>query len=851
MSDRVPSPEEFFGFQLGSDRKIARWDQIVGYFHRLAQESECIRVIDLGPSTEGHPFLLVIISAPENLDRLEELKAINAQLSDPRDVSDVTIPTLVASGRAVICQSMSLHATEISGTQMAPELAYDLVTGSDPATRAILDEVIFLMIPCSNPDGQIMVSDWYEQHLGTEYEGCRLPWLYHRYAGHDNNRDAFMTQLVESRAIARILFQEWRPQAYQDLHEMGSYTARFYVAPYSEPIHPHADPLVWREINWYGAHMAYKLEEAGKAGVLNAAYFAGWCHLGFHWIGLYHNLASMLTEGAPAKLATPLFVHRSQLSGEGSGTVRAFPQYKAQTNFPNPWEGGWWRLRDLVEYQKTAARALLEMAARHRETILQNAVRKARQQTARGASGQPAAFVIPAHQHDPLTAQKLVRKLFEQGIELRRATEAFTDGEVSYPAGSTLIPLAQPKMGLIRTLLERTRYPDDAWTRLPDGSPARPYDTATDTFAEFMGCDVRPLLGTSPRKVETIREPETPVGVRSGPSTVGYLFDGRLNDSFAAVNAFLRQGIAVRRFDDAVAWNETAFPPGTFLVAAGCEDAIDAVARETGVPFHALAEEPHAPRHVVKPQRIGIYQRYWGGNMDEGWTRLVLEQFGFPYTTLQDEAIKKGELNASFDVILFPHDSLIAITGNEERFQDETVPPDYRSGIGDEGVAAIKAFVAGGGALVLLNQACDLAFEKLGLKATAAPRIENLLKDVPTREFFCPGSTLRARVDTHHPLGYGMPAEALLLGWDSPAFRIKPSPFNERCEVVVEYPKSEILQSGWLIGEERIAGHPAMVSVGLGKGRVILYGFRPQHRAQTHGTYKLLFNALLGRQSTP
>ena len=336
---QVISPEAFFGFQLGSDRKMAHWHKIVEYFQLLENESDKLQVVDMGPSTEGHPFLLVFISSPQNLANLAHLREVNAKLTDPRGLSEEEASHLADEGVAVICQSMGLHASEIGSTQMASELAYDLLTKTDEQTQRILDNVIFVMFPCLNPDGQIMVTDWYNKYLSTEYEGCSLPWLYHKYAGHDNNRDAFMMNLVESRYVAQILFQEWHPQVFQDHHEMGGYGARLYVAPYCEPIHPHADPLVWREINWYGAHMAYKLEERGKTGVINAALFPAWSHLGFHWLGNFHNIASMLTESAHAKLATPLYLHKSQLQGH-AGTLRAFPHYKPQTNFPHPWEGG-------------------------------------------------------------------------------------------------------------------------------------------------------------------------------------------------------------------------------------------------------------------------------------------------------------------------------------------------------------------------------------------------------------------------------------------------------------------------------------------------------------------------------
>ena len=853
MNNQVTTPETFFGFQLGSDRKIARWDGIVDYFRLLEGQSDRMQVIDMGPSTEGNPFLLAIISSPKNLDNLAHLREVNAKITDPRGLSEDAIKQLVSEGKTIICQSMGLHATEIASTQMAPELVCDLIVSDDEETQRILDNVIFLMIPCFNPDGQIMVTDWYNQYLGTEYEGCTLPWLYHKYAGHDNNRDAFMMNLVESEYVARIMFQEWHPHAYQDHHEMGSYGARLWVSPYSEPLHPHADPLIWREISWYGAHMAYKLEEGGVTGVLNAALFPAWSHLGFHWIGNYHNIASMLTESAHAKLATPMYIHKDQLKGEddrrqveggGGSTLRAFPHYKPQTNFPHPWPGGWWRLRDLVEQQKIAAWGLLDLAARHRDTVLWNAYLKAKRQTELGACGKPTAYLIRVGQHDPLTVVKLINKLVGQGIDIQRATQDFTANGMTYPAGTYRIPLNQPKMGVIKTLLGQTFYPDDAWTRESDGSPLRPYDTATDTMAEFMGVHVEPVNANAEGSFEVVTASEKLTGQLVGTPKFGYVLDGRLNDSFVVVNRLLDQGVEVMRVDQAVEAGTQRFPAGAFVIPPGSEATLKAISQDSGVTFYALEGDAKAAQRGVERQRIGMYQRYGGGNMDEGWTRLVLEQFGFPYKTLKDEDIQAGNLNQSLDLIILPNDSTTLIVGEKEEEESKTseIPPEYRSGIGDDGVEAIKQFVDNGGTLVTLNQACDFAIEKLDL------RVKNLLKDKPSKEFFCPGSTLKVNINASHPLTHGMPDEGLIFFWSGPAFEVLQSAFNERYEILVQYPERDILQSGWLGGENQIAEKAAMISAQYGAGRVILFGFRPQHRAQTHGTFKLLFNALIASE---
>jgi len=835
---RLTTPESFFGFRLGSDRKMASWDKIVAYYRLLARESNKIKVVDCGPATLGNPFLLVIISSPQNLARLEELRRINLRISDPRGIGEAEIKKLVAEGKAVMCQSMSLHATEIGGIQMAPELAYDLASRGDEETRRILDNVIFLLVPSLNPDGAVMVYDWYQKYLGTEYEGSELPWLYHAYAGHDNNRDAFQTNLVESQYMAKILFRDWIPQAYVDHHHMGSYGPRIFIPPYAEPIRPLADPLIWREHSWYGAHMAYKEEEAGLSGVINMAQYSGWGHFGFHWITPFHNIAGMLTESASARLATPLFIHPGQLKGGDRG----FPMYEAQTTFPDPWTGGWWRLRDIIDRQKVSAWALLDLAARNKETVLWNAYLKAKRQTERGAAGKPAAYVIPAVQHDRLTAIKLVNKLLVQGIEIKKSTREFLskDGRL-YSAGSYVVSLAQPKMGLIRYLLGRTFYPDNSFTREPDGTPDYPYDMATDTMAEFMGVRVDPLDEAVSVGLDKLDGPVQALG-RVETGAHGCVLDGRLNDAFKAASLLIDRGVAVRRLDQEAG----GFRPGDFIIPPGTPLSLLAeIAKATGVDFAALEADVQAAGHPAKRMRLGMYQHYWGGNMDEGWTRLLLEQFAIPYATIKDAEIKKGNLNAAYDAIILPDDMPAMITGEGLEnmggwFDFASTPPEYRSGIGKEGVEALKTFVEKGGTLIAFGEACGFAIEKLALP------VRNVVEGASRKEFWCPGSTLRMAYDPKNPLAYGMPAEGLAVyQMGNPVFEIRPTDFNERAETPAMFADRDLLQSGWLNGEAFLAKKAAVVTVRRGDGRVILYGIRPQHRAQTHGTFKLLFNALI------
>ena len=868
----VTSPEKFFGFQLGADKKMARWDKIVEYYRVLEKQSGGrMRVVNMGPTSEGNPFLMVIITAPANMAKLERLRDVNLKISDSRGLSETQVRALVDEGKAVIVQSMSMHATEIGGTQMAPELAYDLLARKDEETKRILDNVIFIEVPCFNPDGEIMVTDWYNKQLGTQYEGSNPPWLYQKYAGHDNNRDAFQTNIPDSQYMAKILFTDWRPEAYVDHHGMGANGARIFLPPYAEPMRPMADPLLWRELSWYGAHMAYKEEEANLSGAINYAIYSGWGHFGFHWITPFHNIAGMLTESAAARLATPLYLDADQLRG---GNTRNLPVYEQETIFPNPWPGGWWHLRDIVERQKVSAWATLDLAARNRETVLWNAYLKGKRQTERGAAGKPSAYLISSLQHDPLTSVKMINKLLVQGIEIQKINKPYTTAAgMNYPAGSYLVSMAQPKMGLIRYLLGRTFYPDNEWTRNRDGSPTRPYDMATDTMFEYMGVRVDPVDELGEVAMEKLAGPVAVAGTVA-KSTNGYFIDGRLNDAFRAYNLLSDKGVALKRVDKAGA----GVHPGDFIAPAGSEAALEAVAKQTGVSFTPLRATVASGTHDMKRQRVAMYQRFGGGNIDEGWTRLVLEQFNFPYTSTFDPEIKKGNLNEKYDVLIIPNDSTQTITGDAPAAavpaggggggrggagrggaatatapatgaaqggggfggggRGGNIPPEYRTGIGAEGVAAIRDFVQKGGTLVTLNNATSFPVDRLGIG------VRNVLAGKSTKEFWCPGSTLKATFDNSNPIAYGMPARGLALYLDSPAFEIT-AQNSENYATVVRYADRELLESGWLVGEENLARRAAVVSVKMGEGRVVLLGFPVQHRAQMHGTYKLLFNALV------
>jgi hypothetical protein len=830
---------------MGADRKLANWDKLLEYYRLLAKSSDRMRLVELGKSSEGRPYVAIFISSPANLAKLEHYRQLNARLADPRGLSEAEARKVVGEARAVVIQSFALHSSEVAASQTAAEFVYDSISRSDEESQRMLDQVISIVMPSINPDGTQMIADWYMKYVGTPYEAAGLPWLYQKYSGHDNNRDGFALNLPESQHLGRVMYREWMPQAYVDHHQMGSGNARLYIPPYAEPIRPGGDPLVWREMSWWGAHMGNRLEAAGKTGVIGSAIYSGWGHMGFHWITPFHNIAGMLTESASARLATPMFLHPEQLRGG----ARGLPEYEAQTTMPSLWPGGWWRVRDIVEQQKIAAWATVDLAARNRETVLWNMYLKGTRQTARGAAAEVKAYAIPAGQHDPLTAKKLANMLLSSGVEVHEARARFeVDGRV-YGPGSFVVSMAQPKQGLVRWMLGRTFYPDNTYTRDREGNPIRPYDMATDTFAEFMGVRVDPLGQSVESDLVKLSAPVVVKGTAVADAANGYVLSTKLNDTFRAVNLLFDKGASVQRLRGGA-----GVAPGDFVVTGAPAATVAPIASATGVDFVPRKGGTGDAAYEVRKPRIAMYQRYRGGNMDEGWTRLMFEQFDVPYKSIMDAEIKAGGLEAKYDTIVLPADSMAAMTGERgvgaegggrgggagQGGAPDNTPPEYRSGFGADGVKALDAFVQNGGTLVTFGQSGDLPIARFGLP------LRNIVAGLGPKEFWCPGSTLKVRFDHTHPLAYGMPANGLALFMaGGQVYEVTSTERSQDVEVFARYADRDILQSGWLLGEGVIANKAAAVVARHGKGRVVLIGFRPQHRDQTHGTFKLVFNALL------
>ncbi len=781
------SPEEFFGFQPGSDRNLVPWGDLVRYYQALARESDRVRCIDRGPTTLGNPFLQLIISSPANLERLEEYRTASRLVADPRGAAGPDVSRACAEGRAVCVQTMSAHASEIGAAQMAPLLAYDLAAKDSAEIRRILDNVILILIPCFNPDGQVQIASWYARHRNTENDGVDFPRLWHPYAGYANYADVFHESFPESRYLNEILFHEWMPQVYVDHHQMPRNWARFFVPPYRNPTRPWCSPLLWREISFYGADMAWRLERAGVRGVISNAYFPTSAASGWFTVADCHNIAGILTESASARFASPYYVHPESMQDEPAGAL-----------YPNPWPGGEWHLSDIVRQQHIAAHSVLCTLAEHRQRLLQSMVDKALGQVEAGARNPIQAFVIPPDQHDAPCAERMIGLLRRQGVELHVAQEPVETSGGTYAAGSVVVPLAQPKYALVMSLLSRGEYPRNRHTLQPDGS-VDVYEVASENLAGFMGV----------RVVEAGRRITCAQGDFRGlarPRIPAHVYSAAENESFRRANAKLAAGEAVYRA-----------PDGDFHVSSAPAD---------GLP--------------IAWARVGIYQttcgtgRLGGGNSDEGHTRLLLEQYGFPYRTIGPADVAAGAL-VQLDLLLLP-DNLKADLNGENETLKELLPED-RVWLGPAEDEKIRGFVRNGGRLVALGRSCDYVIDTLGLK------VRDRAAGVGPARYNTRGSLLRVQME-QTPLTLGMPAEGLVFHANHPVLEITEyfKPFLYRTHM--RFAKERVLDTGLCVGEQLLAGQPCLVTASFGAGEAVLYGFAPQFRAQTDGTFKVLFNAL-------
>lgn len=851
----IQTPEAFLGFKVGADGRLARWDRILEYFRQVDAASDRVEMREIGKSTQGNPFVAVEISSPDNLRKRDYYRSLQRRLYFQDGIpTPAERDEIFRAGKAVLVITCNIHSTEIGASQMVLELVHRLATEDTPRMRHVLDNMILVLVPSLNPDGQIMVVDWYNKNAGTPHDASPMPYLYHPYVGHDNNRDMYMFTQVESRLTAQLLWHDWFPAVWLDEHQMGSSGARIFVMPATDPINPNVHPLIYRWNGILGQAQAAALEAAGKDGIIYNATYTNFWQGAMAWSGWWHNQVGMLTEVASVRVATPTDQRRADPSRPASPAGADDFQAQARrqmenpgeplpaprdvtprTEYPRPWLGGRWTLRDIVDYEFIATMALIEAAADQRETLLRQIYEVNRVTIADGQKGNPSAILIrPDTPHDPQAAARLVERLQIAGVEVHRAEAPFKADGQDYPAGTFVVPMTQVFARYAKDIVEKQTYPEVR--RTPSSPPEPPYDVTAWSLGMLIGADtafVKAPLDAAVALTKLTAAPK-PQGSITGAGA-RFAFDYRGPQSAIAINRLLKDGARVSLARDA----GPAGPAARIEVDGYARPKMDALASALGLRVTASSGRAPGGAVVIKAPRVGLYQP-WTASMDEGWTRWVLEQHEFPYVTLHNADVRAGRLRERFDTILFADQQAASIVNGNTA---GSIRPEYRGGIGEEGVLALRAFVAAGGTLVTMGAACDLAIEKFPVP------VRNLKRDLTRDQHFAPGTILRVEVDRASMIGAGLPATTLGFYSNSPFFAVTEGFASQKVSVAARYPNTDLVASGWLKGQEFMAGHAAVVSIELNPGRVVLFGLRPQHRAQTQATFPLLFNALyLGAQ---
>ncbi len=769
IAAQVPSPQSFLGFHPTDDKTIADWHQIVDYFAKLDKGSSRVSVKEIGKSTNGNPIIVAFISSPDNIKNLEKYRRISAKLADPRTISnDAELNDLVKHGKTIVSIACSIHSTEIVASQMSMNLAYDLATANDADTKEILDNDILLLIPSHNPDGIQIVADWYKKTLGTKSEGTSPPELYHHYAGHDDNRDWFMLNLVETQAITDLFWKQWFPQLVYDVHQQGANASRFILPPFFDPVNPRIPPAIIREVGLIGYKMASDLQAKGIAGVATNSTYDSWWHGGFRTVPYFHNSIGILSEAASTSLMTPTTVRPEDLAR--NRTTRGLSNLlQPATNYPDPWQGGLWRPANINEIEMTASRALLQMAAKFRPRYLRNFYELGKANLKPDVED-PQAFIVTAGQPYGETVSRLLEIMMAQGAEVYQMTKELhvkVDPKAAdfheLPLGSFLIFTNQPQKNNVLALFEKQTYPD---RRLPNGDAEAPYDVAGWTLPMQMGVDYETVwqIRDLEKELPSLKRVENINQARSG-----------LN----------------------------------------------------------LAPEPKAFAKESNPlktnPRIGLYKSN-SGSMDEGWTRWTFDTFQIPYKSVSDVEIRSGRLD--YDTIVFASESENNIVNglNPDRY-----PADISGGITEAGAENLKKFVETGGKIVCFDASCAMMIKRFNLP------VKNVLAGIRRNEFYNPGSIVKIDVSTGDQLARGVRPQMPAYFTSSSAYEISD---EKKVRTIARYAGKDALMSGWMVGEKYLNGKAALAEASVGKGKIVLFAFRPQHRGQSWATFPFLFNAL-------
>jgi len=842
----VPTPESFFGFTPGDDGKLFTYEQLIDYFQQLDKASDKFKLEKIGSTPMGKDIYLAIVSSEDNIRNLEKLKSINEQLALNTSLSETDLNNLVSQGKVFVFATLSMHSSEVGPTQASPTIAYNFVTASDSETLSWLDNVVFMFVPNHNPDGMDMVVNNYLKYKGTKYEGASLPGVYHKYIGHDNNRDFIVLSQSDTKAISAVTSRVWFPQVMVEKHQMGSTGVRYFVPPPHDPIAENIDPGLWNWMKVFGSNMITDMTTDSLSGVVQSYIFDD------YWPGstetcLWKNTIAFLTEAASARAATPIYIEPTELRVGGKG----LSEYKISINMPHPWPGGWWHLGDIVEYEKSSTKAIIKTASIYHDEILKYRNEVAKSEVERGKTQSPNYYVLPTRQHDAGEMVDLVNLLMEHGVEVYRLNSNYNDGEYHLVKGDVVIPMAQPIRPFILEVMEKQTYPLRHYT--PGGKIMKPYDITTWSLPLHKGVKSLEINGYSEKLNNLLEKIEEDFRMlENPPEDYRYCaYPVNENQSFKAVFHALEQGLKVLRTTNEYSSGGLTLPAGSFLIARS--DKLEDINSELAVSPGYLQNIDGAETEEVKLPRIALMET-WFHNMDAGWTRYIFDTYHIPYSVIRPGDIAGADLAKNYDIIIFPDENKSVLLDGKYKaggYYQPRYPPEYTKGIGKKGLEKVMAFVNSGGKVISWGRSTGLFEGELALKYDKDKSelftlpYRNVAPDLQKKGLYCPGSFVKVNWKQDFPLTLGMQPQTGIFYRGNPVFTTSLPGFDMDRRVIGWFPEKDILMSGYAEKIDLVGKKVAMVWIKRGKGQMVMYAFSPIFRASTPVTYKLVFNALM------
>lgn len=866
---RITAPQQQFGFEIGADYQLANYKQLADYWRKLDAESDRMIVQEIGKTSEGRPHLMSIVTSPENHRNLARYKQISQRLGFAGGLSDAEARALAKEGKAIVWIDGGLHANETLGAQQLIQIVYEMVSRTDDETTRFLNDTIILFVH-ANPDGHDLVADWYMRNpVPEQRSSAGLPRLYHQYIGHDNNRDFFASTQKETENINRVLYHQWMPQILYNHHQSGPAGTVAWSSPQRDPYNYNLDPLLILGLQALGTHMHQRMASEGKPGMTmgSGGPYDGWWNGGIRNTGNFHNIIAILTEtiGNPTPMRIPFRPER-QLPNR---------------DHPYPIAPQEWKFKQSIDYSMSFNRAVIDYAARNREHLLFNIFKMGQRAITRGSEDtwtpapsrvnaltandpeawatlrkpelrDPRGYIIPSDQADFPTAIKCINALREVNVTVHRATAGFDAGGKKYPAGSFVVMTAQAFRPHVIDMFEPQDHPNVI--PYPGAPPTPPYDNAGWTLAFQMGVQFDRVLEPFTGPFEKVTEWNVaPARSRVSDSAGMLELDRHQNDSIIALNRLLKSGAAGIRLDQSTIYAATNKALSDQIAPLGV----------TMTRTDAIATTP-----TMRGPRIGLWDQY-GGSMPSGWTRWILEQFEFPFARVFAPELDAGNLNAKYDALIFVDGAIPGVAGagsgrgggpsapaggggrSGQAARPQDVPAEYRSHVGrmtaEATILKLRAFVEAGGTLIAIGSSAENIVRHFNL-----PLDDHLVEDgkpLPRAKYFVPGSVLTATVDTTHPAAAGMAERTHFFVDNSPVFKVRGADPSVR--VIAHFDNATPLKSGWAWGQNYLKDGVVAAEVRLGKGRVYLYGPEILHRAQPHGTFKLLFNALMESAAPP